>query len=101
MSLCTDTKTTKSSADVTSINEYRTREVVGILLHLLDEAQQGRVRGLALTVKTGPRHFHTAVAGDCFDRPHEALGIVTHLQYKLNQLLAARDGAPETESMPL
>lgn len=86
---------------VTDISEYEGREIVAALLELLERAQQGRLRGFAFAVKTGPRKHRLGITGDYWRDPYDALGCVTRMEYKLNQLISQRDDEPDTSTMPL
>lgn len=88
-------------ASVTDISEYEGREIIAALVDLLERAHQGRLRGLAFAVKTGPRKHRLGITGDYYRDPYDALGCVTRMEYKLNQLISARDDEPDTSTMPL
>ncbi len=87
--------------NVTRIDEHQTREVIAALRDLLDRAESGRLRSFMFSVKTGPKRHRIGFTGDYWNDPVEALGCVTRMEYKLNQVISSRDSEPETGLMPL
>ena len=75
------------------------------ILEALDDLKRrhlnGQLKGLAFSIKIGPRRHRIGFTGAYWDDPHEALGCVTRMEYKLNQLISSRDEEPETNTMPL
>lgn len=67
----------------------------------MSRAKEGKLRGLAFAVKTGPKRHRIGFAGDYWRDPVEALGCITRMAYKANQLISSRDDDPETSAMPL
>jgi len=86
---------------VTTIDEYRSRDTIAALRDLLNRAERGQIRGLAFAIKVGARRHRLGFTGHYYEDPIETLGCVTRMEYKLNQLISARDGEPETRTMPL
>jgi len=87
--------------NVTKIENYQNRETIAALRDLLERAERGAVRGMAFTIKVrGNRHM-VGFTGDYHANPHEMLGVITRMEYKVNQLISALDDDPETTSMPL
>lgn len=86
---------------VTQITEHRSKELVEALEELLARATRGHLHGLMFSIKTRSRRHQIGFAGDYWRDPIEALGIITRMEYKLNQLVSVRDDEPETRGMPL
>lgn len=86
---------------VTRIDEHKSRDTIEALQDLLVLAERGQLRGLAFAIKTGTRRHAIGFTGHYLDDPIETLGCVTRMEYKLNQLISARDDEVETRSMPL
>lgn len=86
---------------VTRIEEYQARDIIQALQYLLSRVESGRVRGLAFAIKVGPKRHQYGFLGDYRSDPAEALGCVTRMEYKVNQLMSAGDHEPETRNMPL
>lgn len=87
--------------NVTTIEDYRSRDMIEALEDLLGRARKGQLRGFAFAIKVGSRRHRVGFTGTYWDDPTEALGCVTRMEYKLNQLISSRDGEPETRTMPL
>lgn len=64
-------------------------------------ANAGRLHGLAFVVKTGPKRHQVGLVGGYRDDPVDALGGITRMAYKINQLISSRDNDPETSAMQL
>lgn len=86
---------------ITRIDEHLDRDTILALQDLLARAENGQIRGLAFAIKTGPKRHRIGFTGQYWADPIETLGCVTRMEYKLNQLISARDGEPETSTMPL
>lgn len=86
---------------VTRIDEHQTREVEEALLELLERNRRTGLRAFAFTIKTGHKRHRIGITGDYWSDPAELLAVATRLEYKANQLISAREGDPETSSMPL
>lgn len=86
---------------ITRIEEYHARDTVAALRDLLERAEAGRLRAFAFAIKTGPKRHRYGFTGDYRTDPAEALGCVTRMEYKVNQLMSANDHEPETQNMPL
>lgn len=86
---------------VARIDDYQHREIVIALRDLLERAEKGRIKGFAFSIKTGPKRHRIGFTGDYWTDPYEVLGCVTRMEYKVNQLISARDDEPETRTMPL
>jgi hypothetical protein len=71
---------------VTSINEYRSRETVSVLRHLLERAEKGEIMGAALCVKTiaGPEEI--AFAGVYRLNPAKAVNAANRMSWRMTQL---------------
>ena len=87
--------------NVTKIDEHQTREIIIVLQDLLERAEKGGLRGLLFAAKTGPKRHRIGFAGEYWRDPVEALGCITRMEYKMNQLISMRDDDPETSAMPL
>lgn len=87
--------------NVTKITDYQNRETIEALRELLSRAEQGRIRAFAFSVKTGTKRHLIGFTGDYWTDPADALGSITRMEYKANQLISARDDEPDTRSMPL
>lgn len=85
-------------AKVTTMND---KETVEVLRDLLARAEDGRLRGIAFAIKSGPHVHRIGFTGDYWHHPDEALVGAGRMAYKANQLIAARNDEPETGSMPL
>lgn len=86
---------------VTKISDSNDRDIHSALQDLMMRHEGGQIRGLIFAVKLGPRAHRIGFAGAYWDDPHDALGIVTRMEYKVNQWISARDGDPDTRTMPL
>lgn len=86
---------------VTKIEEHKSRDTIEALQDLLVLAESGQLRGLAFAIKTGIRRHSIGFTGHYRVDPIETLGCITRMEYKLNQLISARDDDVETRSMPL
>jgi len=86
---------------IARIDEYQNRETVIALRDLLERAEKGRIKGFAFSIKTGSKRHRIGFTGDYWHDPYEVLGCVTRMEYKVNQLISARDDEPETRTMPL
>lgn len=87
--------------NVTRIEEYRAQDIVSTLRDLLARAEVGRLRAMAFSIKDGPKRHRFGFIGEYNTDPFEALACVTRMEYKVNQLISARDDEPDTTTMPL
>lgn len=87
--------------NITKIEEYKNLDTVQTLRDLLDRAERGRLRAFAFSFKSGPYRHRFGFTGDYVNNPVEVLGCVTRMEYKVNQMISARDDEPETRTMPL
>ena len=87
--------------NVTQIDQHPHNDTVLALREILERAERGQVRGLVFAIKLPGRRHRIGFTGSYFDDPIDALGTVTRIEYKLNQLISARDSEPESRSMPL
>lgn len=87
--------------NITKIEDHLSVEIVAALQDLLARAEAGRLRGFAFMVKTGPKRHRIGFSGDYWHDPLEALGVITRMEYKANQLISTREDEPETTTMPL
>lgn len=87
--------------NVTRIEVVRHRDTIEALRDLLMRAESGGIRAIAFSVKTRSKRHLIGFTGDYSHDPHEVLGIVTRMEYKLNQLISTIGDDPETEAMPL
>lgn len=85
----------------TRISEHNSHDISTLLRHLLERSESGKLRAFAFSAKDGPKRHVIGFAGDYWHDPVEALGCITRLAYKANQLISANEGSPETTSMPL
>lgn len=86
---------------VTRIDEYTARDTVMVLRELLVRAESGRMHGLVFCFKSAPHRHRYGFAGQYRSNPVEALGCITRMEYKVNQLISAADGEPDTRTMAL
>lgn len=86
---------------VTKISEYESREIIHALQDLLERAIAGRVKGFAFSIKTASKRHRIGFTGDYWRDPTEALGVITRMEYKANQLISALEDEPETGHAPL
>lgn len=87
--------------NVTRISDYQHRDMILALNDLLAQARAGRLRAFMFATKTGTRRHSIGLTGEYWDDPTDALGVVTRMEYKVNQLISARDDDPTTDTMPL
>lgn len=87
--------------NITRIDDYQHRDVVAALRDLLHRAERKRMRAFAFVFKDGPLTHHIGFTGEYWDDPAQVLSCISRMEYKANQLVSARDGDPETSSMPL
>jgi len=64
---------------VTSIVEYRNREIIEALESLLRKARSGEVSGMAYAVKISTKKHGMGIAGDYCEQPHVAACVVGQL----------------------
>lgn len=77
------------------------QDLIACLSDLLARARKGQIRGFLFSAKLDAHRHRTGFLGQYWDNPFEAIAAGSRIQYKANQLMSARDGEPETESMPL
>lgn len=87
--------------NVTRIDDYTDHDAIAALSDLLARARAGQLRGFAFVIKTAPKRHKMGFTGSYWDDPGEALIVATRMQYKLNQMISARDDEPSTDLMPL
>lgn len=87
--------------NIVRIDDYRDADTIATLRDLLQRAENGKLRGIAFSIKTSGNQHRLGMTGAYWDNPHEVLMCATRLSYKVNQLLSARNGEPETTTMPL
>lgn len=87
--------------NVVRIDDYRDADTIATLRDLLHRAENGKLRGIAFSIKVGANHHRLGMTGDYWTNPSDVLFCATRLSYKVNQLLSARNGEPETTTMPL
>jgi hypothetical protein len=87
--------------NVTRISDYRHRDMTLAINDLLALAKAGRLRAFMFAIKTSSRRHAIGLTGEYWDDPTDALGVATRMEYKVNQLISAREGDPETDTMPL
>lgn len=86
--------------NITDIKERNSRDTVATLEDLMRRARLGQISGMAFAIKTGARSHRIGFTGHYLDDPLEALGCVTRMGYRLNQM-AESDDESDTRSMPL
>lgn len=87
--------------NVTRIDDAEERAITAVLQDLLRRHENGQIKGIAFAIKTSARRHRIGLAGQYWDDPTVALGVVTRMEYKLNQIISSREGDPETTTMPL
>lgn len=87
--------------NVTRIEDHKSKDIIAALRDLLRRAEQNQLRGFVFAIKTGPKRHRIGLAGEYLDDPAQALGIVTRMEYKCNQLISAQDDEPRTDFTPL
>lgn len=87
--------------NIVRIDDYENHDVISALKELLYLAERNRLRGIAFVYKADSRLHRIGIAGDYWADPAVVLIGISRMNYKVNQILAARDGDPETAPMPL
>lgn len=82
------------ASQVTSILAGPSADVIYALETVLADAKSGRIRGISIAVMTGPHDHRFCLAGAYKDHAELAVMAASRLQYKANQLVAARNGEP-------
>lgn len=82
--------------NVTRISEYQSRDMVASLRDLLERAEQGKLKALAFSAKTGPKRHVIGLVGDYWTDPIEALAVATRIEFKCNQLISSREDEERT-----
>lgn len=86
---------------VTRITDHQSRDTIDALRDLLKRAEDGRLRAFAFSVKTASKRHLIGFTGDYWADPTDALGSITRMEYKVNQLISAREDEPDTGHTPL
>lgn len=86
---------------VTRIQELRSRDTIQMLRDLLERAEAGRLRGLAFAFKAGPHRHRYGFTGEYVTSPFEALGCLSRMDWRVNEMIEGYNGEPETRTMPL
>lgn len=94
-----------TSANVTHILEYKTRDTAAALTELLHQAQHGKLHGVVFIAKTGPRRHRLGVTGEYWADPAQALGAAVRLCHRINQRISEAekldDHPPDSGHAPL
>ena len=69
--------------NVVRMQEFRNRELVGVLRELLQLAERGSVSGMAFVVKVGRAAHRAGLTGDYSRNQDEALSAVVRLKERL------------------
>jgi hypothetical protein len=87
---------------VTRIANRDEQQIVEALRDLLELAKEGQIQGLTFAAKVhGQQTPLIGFLGHHWREPSQAMAAVTRIEYKLNQLMSARYGEPDTGSTPL
>lgn len=79
--------------NVVRMQEFRNRELVGVLRELLQLAERGTVSGLAFVVKIGRKGHRSGLTGDYSRNPDEALSAAVRLKERLLQEPSDEEGS--------
>lgn len=77
--------------NVVGIQEYRCRDIVSALEHMLSCARRGEIKGLALCAKDIKGKEHLAFVGEYMTNPALGVNAANRMSWRLTQLQDEQD----------